>query len=269
LKEQKSPSLDDASPRKNEARQLLLQLRENFINELPARLEKLEQLVLHLKQPQDFTTQLGELLRQTHSLKGSGGSYGLPFISSVCHHLEEAYLSIDSSQSKLSPALLDHFLEYIDIMKDAIVLLQHNGDISHLENRLHGLKQKRVSGLSALLISSSRSVGQICRSAISQEHQVEWCIVDDAYQALGILLQEHFDFIVLSNELARLSGEAVIAALRLSAGVNRQTPVILISSSESLRRLADIHIDYVVKRDGRFVESLSQALAQVAARLAA
>lgn len=269
LKQRYSPKGDERSAELNDAWQLLLQMRENFVQELPLRIEKLEQLILDLKQPKAFTVQLAELMRETHSLKGSGGTYGLPFISSVCHHLEEAYLGIDSSQAQLSESMLNHFLEYIDVMKDALALLENDSDFSRLETRLHDLKDKRLVGFSALLISASRSVQQLCRSLVADLHHIDWRQVEDGYVALGHLLQEHFDFIVMSNELARLSGEGVLAALRLSAGINRHTPVILLSSSDSLTVPEQFRADIVVKRDGDFMTSLSQALSHVVSKLAA
>lgn len=268
-RQQSAIKSDDSTPQANKARQMLLQLRENFVNELPARIENLEQLLLNLQRAEDFNAQFGQLLRETHSLKGAGGSYGLPFVTSVCHHLEEAYSGIDASQCNLSASLLNHLLEYIDILKDALSLPQNENDFSGLETRLHGLKEKRVSGISALLISSSRSVQELCRSALNDEYPIEWRNIDDGYEALGLLLQEHFDFIVMSNELARLSGEAVIAAVRLSAGINRHTPVVLVSSSPSLRLPAEFRANYTVKRDGQLLQSLPQALLQVVGQMAA
>ena len=253
----------------SDAWQILLQMRENFVHELPARIEKLEQQILDLQNPDDFKSQFSDLLRDTHSLKGAGGTYGLPFVSAVCHHLEEAYVKLDSSLSQLPATHIQHFLEYIDIMKDTILVLESGSDFSKLEYRLRRLKQKRLRGFSALLISASRSVQQLCDSVGNDTYQIEWRKVEDAYQALGLLLQEHFDLIVLSNELARLSGEGVIAAIRLSAGINRQTPMVLISSSDSLTLPAALGADYVVKRDTQFVENLTEALANIARQLAA
>ena len=255
-----------------EAWSVLLQMREAFVHDLPLRIQKLEQYILTLQSPHDaeeFKTSFADLLRETHSLKGIGGSFGLPFITAVCHHLEEAYRKVDSEQASLPPTLANYFLEYIDILNDTVTILESESGFGSLEQRLHALKQKRVNGFSGLLLTASRSTYQLCQSITSEHNAVEWRRMDDAYEALGVLLQEHFDLIVCSHELARLSGEAFIAALRLSPGVNRHTPILLVSSSDASPLPRHIGADYVLHRDQEFVSNLSNALAQLIKQLAA
>jgi len=260
---------NEHDPKLNEAWQLLLQVRKTFVAELPARIERMESQIIALREPGDFKHQFADLVRDTHSLKGSGGTYGLPFITSVCHNLEDAFLVVDARQERLSEIEMAHFLEYIDIMKDAIETLELSNDFSGLEKRLHSLKQKRINGFSALLLSASRSLSQLCRSVANEGPTVEWRVMEDGYDALGVLFQECFDLIVMSNELERMTGEAVIAALRLSNGVNRHTPIILVSSSQSLHLPREIGPNYLVKRDSGFVDSLSHALTGVIKQLVA
>ena len=69
----------------NSVASILDNLREGFLDELPARINKIEEEVMASKGADTYD----ELFRMVHSLKGSAGSYGFHAITKVTHVMED------------------------------------------------------------------------------------------------------------------------------------------------------------------------------------
>ena len=70
---------------------VLAGMRDTFVGDLPDRCDLLEDCVLMFGQGDEDT--FDELFRHIHSLKGAGGTFGLPVITRICHQFE-SFVSI-------------------------------------------------------------------------------------------------------------------------------------------------------------------------------
>lgn len=68
---------------------LLDSLRVEYLSNIPEKLDNLENLVLEMDKDKEQKEAKKELFRHIHSMKGSAGSYGHQFISTVCHYWED------------------------------------------------------------------------------------------------------------------------------------------------------------------------------------
>ena len=95
---------------------LLESLRIEYLSNLPEKLDNLESLVLDLGKEQEPTEAKKELYRSIHSMKGSDGSYGHQFISTVCHYWEDMMESM-RLQKILQDDITERYLKFVDILR--------------------------------------------------------------------------------------------------------------------------------------------------------
>jgi len=200
---------------------LLRGLRESFLDEMGERCNALEALVLHLEASPDDAESRDELLRAVHSLKGTGGTHGIPVISSVCH-VFETFLAADRRGS-----ITNRALAYIDLLRRIEPLARAAApDYSDIEVALVTLAPRKAG----LVAEASVAMLQLYQLALA-ELPVDLTHVGAGRAALEALAHRQFDFAIFSGTtLADLGGLEVCAALRASAGPNRDIPVLLVTT---------------------------------------
>lgn len=239
------------------AQKLLQQLRANYLAELPDRVSELEQRALGLQHPENFAQQFEELYRKVHSLKGGAGTHGLQIVSTLCHQLEDALASIADDGSKVDEQFLDRCIAYFDLMRLAITgATQGKTSFPEVESALEAMRaavtEKR---LTALLVEPSR-VNTALYLGMLKNLPIQFSIVESGYAALELLLHSHFDLLITGYETPLLNGVALIAALRLNQGANRDIHAILLTSSVNLRIPPEAQPVMVIGRDERIGSAL-------------
>ena len=251
------------------AEQMLQQLRNTFIEDLPHKFEAMENLILGLQQENEFNANFDQLFRTTHSLKGSAGTYGLHVLSTICHQFEDQLKQVNGDFSRYKPAYTDYWIEYIDLLREGLDAILDNQDrFPRIDEKLVKLKHRVWDNhLSGILVTSSRAVETMCNRILEQQ-AVTLSIAHDGYLALGRLLRESFDFLITTNETQGMNGIALIAAVRLSRTINKSIPCLVITSGQSIHTGRGIDPDYVIVRDTGFAENLTSVIHQISARTA-
>lgn len=256
MSKQITPSLDVS--------RMLAELRNSFLNDLPSRLEEIEGLILELGNGQDFTENFETVYRHVHSIKGSAGTHGLQIISTVCHAFEDEVVKVDGNSSLMDAEAISLWLSFIDLLRTTIDRI-HTGakDFSEIEAELdkarHQGSEHKYSGL---LVFASGLQQQMCLSAFA-DLPVTMAFAETGYEALGRLLHEKFDMVISNMELPDLNGFALISALRISKTSNCSIPAVLLTSKEFKRHGRDSDPDYVVKKDAKMLETLSQTARKI------
>lgn len=237
--------------------ELLEQLRASFVAELPERCNKLEELILTFGGDPHNHGLYEELYRAVHSLKGSGGSYGLPIITQICHQLEDQLNSLNTQHWGIDEDQIDVCLKHIDLVRQSAQLTANTEpDFSSIEHALSNLKEGLLQDrFSCLIVDISSLMAMMCKDALTGL-PVHPSMADNGLAALERLLHNHYDFLVTGKELKVLNGAALISALRASESANRNIKTIMVTST------ADIHLppggkpDYLITRDKKFPEKL-------------
>jgi CheY-like chemotaxis protein len=238
--------------------QMLLQLRNTFLEDIPEKLDRLEQLLITMEKSGVESESFNEFYRIIHSLKGSGGTFGLNIITTICHQLEDLLNSTDSG-AKYTPALISISLDYVDLLRRVLEQIRsENTNFGEIEERLSKLrKQFTQKKFTVLLIANSKLSTQMYQHVLSGL-PLQIVVMDDGVSALTRALTEPFDLIITTNEIPVLSGIALIGALKLSNSQNRNVKTILITSNKNLatthNRATDA--DYTVLRDVSFAKNL-------------
>ncbi|WP_027389188.1 response regulator [Chrysiogenes arsenatis] len=234
---------------------LMLQMTGSFLHELPEKCYQIEALLLKLEDPTAHHAVIfDELYRKVHSLKGTGGTLGLPIVTSICHALEN---SLTAAHGNYAPPFADNSLRYVDLLlqvRDA----SERGNITSIQEALDSLATATGGELSVLVIEPSKTFAHSYRKVL-QEHHARETHVTTGMKALEVLLLEKFDLIITARHLSDISAFGVLCGIRYSDNRNRTTSTVVLASDTS-NIPACIPLDHVVKRDAFMLENIGKIL---------
>jgi CheY-like chemotaxis protein/HPt (histidine-containing phosphotransfer) domain-containing protein len=209
--------------------ELLENLSQGFLDDLPMRVNKIEDEIMSSKESDTYD----ELFRMVHSLKGSAGSYNFHIITKIAHHMEDTMLALMQRGEFGTESTVNFLLKFIDILRETIQLLPE----THLteqgvDERLDFLRTQVFSeSINVLVVEPSKLYVNMIEHTL-QGLPINFTFVQDGLQALENLLLNKYDLLITSLESPRLNADAVVASLRLVHNFNRKIKVILITSRE-------------------------------------
>ncbi len=245
----------------DQVKAMLAALRENYLRDLPSYIDDIEQVLLDLERGGFQLDLCRDLYRQVHTLKGSGGTYGMSFISDICHPLEDL-LSNLIEHPALLPSTIEPALRYVDLMRKACFIYASKLEPGEdLKLSLHALRKSMSKHKhAALIVESSDVVLGAMRDTLTEfGFRIE--LAQDGYSALGRLLAEPFDVLITSLENSRLNGIALISAMQKSGTKLARTKTILLTTSDHLDQV--IRPDYVLKKNAELKKRFRECLLQV------
>ncbi len=237
--------------------ELLAGLRRQFIQELPERCDQLEQQVMALEGGFEQAA-FDDLFRRVHSLKGTGGTHGLPVVTGLCHQFENLLTGWQSATDEA--AVVEAALRYIDLLRRV-----PEAEPGELDAELDALLQgRRGSAPHLLLVDASRLSASLCRAAF-EPFNVELTVLEDGLMALQELLHVPYDAVIVGGELPGINGLSVVAALRYSSSRNSRIPVVLVTSRDTPLP-EPLAISARLPRDHTLVEALQATLQSILKR---
>ena len=250
----------------DKAQQILQQLRQNFLDELPERCDRIEDGILALADDGDGE-HFQHLYREVHSLKGSAGTHGIPAISSICHQLEDR-LTAAQDLAAHPPERIDLYLRHLDLIHRCIDISQQaRPNYAEIDQALDEIRRDSSPHvLSGLIVENSPAMTALYQSALARQ-PIQLSVEQDGMVALNRLLHERFDVLIMGAETRTLNGLGVLYALRAANGINRRIHVILISSRERRNFAPGLEPDGLVPRGPELAPQLANAVAELAHRL--
>jgi len=235
--------------------QLVAGMRDDFVVELPERCDSLEDGVLALERGAAHA--FDELYRHIHSLKGSGATFGLPLITSICHQFEGF---ISNARGHFDSLAVSYALSYVDLLRRIAEASDRDGAFAIAIE--HDLEQLRISSMpgcaSVLLVEPSAATRKFCQGVL-EPLSVRVVSQDRGLPTLELLLHQPFDLLIAARELPDLNAPALVAAIRESGSRNKDIPAILISSN-SIPVPDYLNIHATIKRDAEFVSTLARCV---------
>lgn len=240
--------------------QLLHEMRNGFLAEMPERCDQIEQGLLVLEASPGDREAFNDLYRHIHSLKGSGGTHGLVVISHICHQLENILANYNDAD--LPGDMFSQALVHVDLLRRVAERARNEDDFTDIYAELSECQPKlQKTSRSILVAESSAMMANLCQKVLAGQ-QVHVTLVRDGLTALAHLTRDRYDLLVLGKELAQLNGIAVVAALRVANHRNSQLPVVLLTSNQ-VDIPSHVYIDQIVERD----KELASALARITTEL--
>lgn len=244
----------------NQAQKLLEKLRQGYLAELPGRCDDIEQAVLDLRYS---TLGFEELYRLVHSTKGSAGTHGLTFISVICHDLEDQLSRLDMTTGQVDDEVVNVLLQFNDLIRQVVAqAAEGREEFAECELALTELRYSLPNDrMLVMLIEPSRHTRMLCEDAL-KHLPLQLTLVDDGYEALGMLLRARFDMLVTAKEAKSLNAKGLIAAVRASDCVNRDIPMVMLTSrtEQNARRASDPSL--VIQRSPQMGEQLAEFVSQ-------
>ena len=232
---------------------LLAEMQADFVDELPDRCNRLEEGVMALesKQPGAFD----ELYRQIHSLKGSGGMFGIAIITTVCHQFESF---ISENRQGFARKSASTALAYVDLLRQTVSPTGRDaGGVHAIEQALEHMRVDSLYGrASVLLVEPSDTLRKLYIDLFSGQ-PIQTVLMQSGLATLERMLHAPFDLLVISRELPDLNAIAVVAALRESRCRNSNIPIILVSSNPAPVP-PHLGISAIVRRDTKLLPTLSR-----------
>lgn len=246
--------------------QMLGQLRESFLADMAERLDRMDNLLMRIEKGEQVEEQFQALYREVHSMKGSGGIYGLHIISSICNQWEDYLNSIADFAASLSPEFIDSSLGYIDLLRETVTLARKGQEaFPETERKLRALFARTFAKpYSILIVDHSRLAVNIYTQALSKL-PVRPVAMHDGYAALLRALTEPFDMLITALETPILNGTALIGAIRLSGSKNKEMKTILVTSNPIVQRHSNraTDADFMIVKDARIAQNLKDTVEAV------
>lgn len=207
---------------------MLSVLRTDFLDSLSSRCHKLEHYVLKLTGKNRDCQEFEEVYRIVHSIKGAGGTHGLPLVTSICHYFEDLLTS--PRTTIFSEEFADQALQLVDLLQALSLNSDDSAKVHEIEAKLGFIRQVNKAYLGTVLVLEPSKVLNLLLQQLLENMQLKAVFMQESLQALQRLLTEPFDLIIVSVELEVLKGPALISAVQVNKGLNADTPVLLLTS---------------------------------------
>lgn len=243
---------------------LLVKMRRAYLGEVPACLDSAKHSIIALQDYGYDEAIFSNLYRQVHDLNAAAASHGLKIISTICLPLEDYLGTALGTEEKISIGFSDAVLAYIDLLREAHALLDHNQEsFQDIEAKLIALRAGSLdTQRTALIVETSRlSVNLMLKTL--QQFRFHVVVLEDGYAALGRVLAEPFDLLISSLEVRQLNGMALIAAMKLAQKKPQRTKAVLLSANTELQSQAN-GPDFVIPKDAQLAPNLKAILELIA-----
>ena len=250
---------------------LLIDLRNNYLADLPARFEEIDNLILGFDKSSDRTEDYENLYRNVHSIKGSSGTHNLHIFSTICHEFEDSLSEHEKNITTISSTDIQSWLKYVDLLKEAHAINANlDNDYSTIELELETLRTASNDNIAyrCLLVSPTKLQKQICESILT-DNNTALSVASNGYEALGRLLTTQYDFLIANHEISMLNGLALVAAARLSGNRNKDIQAVLMTSNETLSLNRQTDPDYILIKNNQLAENLSTVVDEMIEHLSA
>lgn len=211
---------------------LLNGLRNDFLSQLSERCDSMEALILRLSTEPDDREVFNALYREIHSLKGAGGTHGMPVITTVCHQLENVLCEADA-RHLFGAVFTTHTLAFVDLLREIEQeARQLTPDYSTIETALQVLRKQSLQQRKSVMIADpSPTMAGLYRHLLA-DLPLHVTIAEAGLPALERLMLEPFDLAIIGREMKNLNGIALVKALRESGSPNRDISVVLITTNQ-------------------------------------
>ena len=95
----------------------MAELGQMYLEGKSEELAELDRLILSLEKAPSDTEALNEIFRQCHSMKGTGGTFGYPIVTDLCHEMESLVDRVRRGRMRVSSELIDLLLRSVDELK--------------------------------------------------------------------------------------------------------------------------------------------------------
>ncbi len=247
--------------------------KKKFIEEASELIDKLEVTLLELEKNPDDPTQIQQVFRVMHTLKGNSSMFGFDLIDKFTHNLETVYDLIRNNQLKLTHQVLNVTLSSVDHLKamldegnydDPDFLTTHNGLIAKINQLINPNNEDDNKQQPDALEHKSDSVVHTYyvmfepQSNIFRNGTNPFYLLDELSMLGQTKVFAHFNrvplFDKINPEQCYVYWEVIVASEQGVGAINDVFIFVETDSKLEIQKIADINL----LSDPKFVEEVTQ-----------
>ncbi len=247
--------------------------KKKFIEEASELIDKLEVTLLELEKNPDDPTQIQQVFRVMHTLKGNSSMFGFDLIDKFTHNLEAVYDLIRNNQLKLTHQVLNVTLSSVDHLKamldegnydDPDFLTTHNGLIAKINQLINPNNEDDNKQQPDALEHKSDSIVHTYyvmfepQSNIFRNGTNPFYLLDELSMLGQTKVFAHFNrvplFDKINPEQCYVYWEVIVASEQGVGAINDVFIFVETDSKLEIQKIADINL----LSDPKFVEEVTQ-----------
>ncbi len=247
--------------------------KKKFIEEASELIDKLEVTLLELEKNPDDPTQIQQVFRVMHTLKGNSSMFGFDLIDKFTHNLETVYDLIRNNQLKLTHQVLNVTLSSVDHLKamldegnydDPDFLTTHNGLIAKINQLINPNNEDDNKQQPDALEHKSDSIVHTYyvmfepQSNIFRNGTNPFYLLDELSMLGQTKVFAHFNrvplFDKINPEQCYVYWEVIVASEQGVGAINDVFIFVETDSKLEIQKIADINL----LSDPKFVEEVTQ-----------
>jgi len=233
------------------------ELRKNFIESARQKLVGLESRMLELSTGgYDDPDMEADMLRDIHSLKGMGGTFGYPIITAVSHQLEDYIVLVGGLLNRV-----DDILIFLDCLSD-VLDMEADLDDATIARILRDLPTGKIDESGDIVAKTSEVLlivpNQVLRLLLQHHLENNGCRVVGAgspFEAFELSVRTLPDLVISSVVLAGLDGIDLLRTLDVMTSTASINLAVLTSSSQDEALLESLPQDTGVISTSETMES--------------
>lgn len=232
-------------------------LKLDYMKGMSEKISVLENNLIKIEKKEDTKENFKIFLRDVHTIKGTAGSYGFNFFTTICHKLED-YVEANSKDI-LSGGILNT-LSYIDIIREAASVLSNdiNANEASFYKKLDNLEgTNNTTGPRCLSIGKSGILKKVLEQVYIKSHS-HGAFCNDSIEALGRITEEKFDYLITPLESSRIDGISLARAINVIDGLPHKPKIILFTSTKIKDKPSAI--DHIIYKNKEAVDELVNIL---------
>jgi chemotaxis protein histidine kinase CheA len=239
----------------SEDQELLKTLQMQYLETLPEQMQKIETQILDLEKQYDQKG-YNNLLAMIHTMKGTAGSFGLNFLTKLCHRYED-FLARQTARN--NPNIYEISLKFVDLMRSYVDHAwneQGPAEEEKLGDQLENLTQdeKQIRGR-ILIIEPMKALSKNYSETIeSLGHACSYA--RDGYEALGRLINERFDGVISTYQSGVINAEVLAATIKRIPSISKQIKFVVVSANQFDRKLEGV--DHCLVKSPKVFEELAE-----------
>ncbi len=236
----------------------LEKLKLEYLTSVEEKVSDIESTILKLRKvsQRDRGALFREILRELHSIKGTAGSYGIHFVSKVCHNSEDFLQEVDI-ENDFSEEHESIMLKFIDLIKFYASNVINNSELneSELENNLKSIYGHQDNKMKILVAEPTRSFFNIYQATLA-DFDCHFYYTANGLTAFERILNIQYDFAIISKTIDTLSGLELIGCINSVKSRVGNLKTILVSSNKLNLENNNSKPDFFLEKNKDMAESL-------------
>ncbi len=244
---------------------ILLQLSQEFLESCGDSLDVVDAAITRLIDGGAWDDDFAELLRQVHSVKGSGGTFGFPAITLIAHSLED-YIE---TAAEISRRQLDAILVFIDAIRGILGRGENPSD-TEITEILRGLPASRLTQTIGGG-QTPRDIGFLLAMPKGLQRRIiggemascgfRVSLAENAVQAIELALANPPDIIAANMFLEDMTGVELARVFKAIAATAKANFMLMTSSDTGGPKTIGLPLgSRIVRKGNHFSEDLSMHL---------